>query len=152
MLSTLRVLARRARRFMLAFLCVFVVNALVALIVEAHGLGYDTYSHQEDFWHIGLNTLWSRLGGFWSFVALVGVILGGLGWVYGIKWLDDRPRISGWITGLISLGGALTLAFIGVRWIHLPSGAVWTVIGFLGFVALQSILVVYLSRSRRITP
>jgi hypothetical protein len=110
------------------------IIALVLVLGLSAGLGWNTVTKSFDLFE-GLGTLLDVFGGLWSFGALLlalavtGVVVYGLYYMSKTNYDDNERRR--WIHIGLGVVFIVFVAWLGLNWIHLPSGLGWTALLFL---------------------
>lgn len=110
------------------------VITLVMIFCLAAGLGWNTVTKSFDLFE-GLGTLLDIFGGLWSFGALLlAIVVTGIV-VYGLYYMSktnyDGHEQRRWAHIGLGVIFVIFVAWLGLSWIHLPSGLGWMALVFL---------------------
>ncbi|HET6746957.1 MAG TPA: hypothetical protein VFH06_02525 [Candidatus Saccharimonadales bacterium] len=110
------------------------IIALVLILGLSAGLGWNTVTKSFDLFE-GLGTLSDLFGGLTSFGALLlalavtGIVVYGLYYMSKTNYDDDEGRR--WLHIGLGVVFIVFVAWLGLTWIHLPSGLGWMSLVFL---------------------
>lgn len=120
------------------------------VIVGGLAMGYNSITGTIDV-GAGFAAVWSLAGGLVSFIAIIGGILllalavAALFYMSNHNYENDgRSQMVHVTIGLIVL---VAVAVIGIKWIHLPSGSGWAMLGVISLVTAVSIAVTLINKN-----
>jgi hypothetical protein len=133
------------------------VIALVLVIGASAFSGYDSIDGGFPNLFEGLGTVVSLLGGIGSFITLVIVVAAGIFILVGLLHMCGRDYTDHnglrWAHSLIGLGVVIAAAWIGLKWIDVPSATGWVTALILFIITAATVAVTpFKKKARTIEP